>query len=99
MEGFFEVFDIGDDAGFAGFAGEFDGGFDFGKHRAGFEIAEFDEVAQLFGCGFMDGILAGQAVVDINIRNGSDGDEDICFGEFGELFGGIIFVDDGIDAF
>jgi len=39
--------DVSDDAGapvFAAFAGsEFNGGFDFGKHRAGFEIAVFNK--------------------------------------------------------
>lgn len=36
--------DVGDDAGFAGFLGEVDGGFDFGEHGAGLEIAVFDKV-------------------------------------------------------
>ena len=35
--------DVGDDAGFARFLSEVNGGFDFGEHGAGFEIAVFDE--------------------------------------------------------
>ncbi len=34
--------DVGDDADATGFFGKFGGGFDFGKHRAGLEIAGID---------------------------------------------------------
>jgi len=46
----------------------------------------------------LDGVLAGEFVIDVDVRDGSDGDEDVSFGEFGELLGGVIFVDDGVDA-
>ena len=39
--------DVGDDAGAAGF-GEFGGGFNFGEHRAGFEITLFFEMLGVF---------------------------------------------------
>lgn len=89
---------IGDNAGFACF-GEFDGGFDLGEHGTSFEIAVFFEGFELCGGNLIDGLLGGKAIIQVDIGNGSDGDKNIGMGEFGELFGGEIFIDNSINTF
>ena len=89
---------VGDDTSAATF-GELNSGFDFGKHGAGFEITVFFEMV-----GFGDGevskfLLVRQSVIDIDIRDSSNGNENVGFGEFGEFLGGVIFVNDSVDAF
>ena len=92
--------DIGDDAELAGFvSGKFDGGFDFREHGAGFEMAGFDEAPQLRGGDFGQGGLVFGVEVKVDVRHGSDGNENIGMGQLGEFFGGVIFVDHGVDAF
>ena len=52
--------DVGDDTDFVvTSACELDGGFDFGEHRAGLEVAVFDEVFELSRGDAVDGLLAG----------------------------------------
>ena len=48
--------DVSDDAS-ATSPGEFNGGFDFGQHGAGFEIAVFDEVLDFGGGNLMQRFL------------------------------------------
>ena len=92
------MFYVGNDAG-STVLGEFCGSFDFWKHRAGLKIAVFFESVS-FGYGdFAELFLSGKTIINIYIRNGSDGNEDIGFDEFSELFGSIIFVNNGINAF
>ena len=51
---------IGDDAGFtSAVSGEFNGGFDFGEHGAGFEIAVFDEVVDFLRRSLVNSCLIG----------------------------------------
>ena len=90
---------VGDNADATGFAGEFDGGFDFGEHRAGFETAFVNVFGEVFGFNFVDGFGARCAEINIGIRNSSNGDKNVGFDFFGEAFGGKIFVDNGVDAF
>ena len=91
--------DVGDNADATGFASEGGGGLDFGKHGAGFEIACFDVLSEVFDFDTMDRFGLGSAEIDVGIRDGSNRDEDVGFDFFGETFGGEIFIDDGIDAF
>ena len=92
--------DIGNDTEFAGFvSGKFDGGFDFGEHGAGFEMAVFDEFFQFRGGDFGEGGLVGCVEIKIDIWHGSDGNKNVGADELGEFFGGVIFVDHGVDAF
>ena len=73
-------------------------GLDFGKHGASFEISCLDVFGEVFDGNSMNSFRFGSAEVDVGIRYGSDGDEDVGFDFFGKAFGGEIFVDDGIDA-
>ena len=47
----------------------------------------------------MDSLGLWGAEIDVGIRDGSDGDEDVGFDFFGETLGGEIFIDDSVDAF
>ena len=71
-----EMLYVGDDAD-ATMTGEFDGGGDFGEHRARLEIAVFDETGNIFCRNFVQGFLVGQAVIDVDIWYGGHGYEDI----------------------
>lgn len=92
------MINIGDNAETTRFISEFDGGFDFGEHGTGFEIAFIDEFGEFFGGDFMNSSGVWLAEIDISIRNGGNGNENIGFDFFGEALGGVIFVYDGVDA-
>lgn len=65
--------DVGNDAEFVvAFFGEFDGGFNFGEHGTGFEIAIFDEIFNFFGRDLVKGLLVGKFVVGVDIGDGGD---------------------------
>ncbi len=90
---------IGDDAGMARFFGECDGGFDFWKHRAWFEITVFNKATDFFGGGVMNRGLSWQFEINKNVWHSGDRYKNGRFSEIGEFSGSVIFVDDGVDAF
>lgn len=92
------MIDIGDDAESTGFISKFNGGFDFGKHGTGFEVAFIDEFGEFFGGDFVNSSGVRLTEVNISIRNGGNGNENISFDFFGEALGSVIFVDNGVDA-
>lgn len=47
----------------------------------------------------MEGAGVLGAIINKGVWHGSDGYEDVGLDEFGELFGGEIFIDDGINTF
>ena len=53
------------------------GGFDFGKHRTGFEIAIAFEIVNFLNRNMVEGFGIGGAVINIDIRYGGDRDEDV----------------------
>ena len=73
---------IGDNADTA-FFGESDSSFDFGKHGTSLKTAVFEILGDFFGACFVDGFGIGLAEIDIGIRYGCDGDENIGFDFFG----------------
>ena len=99
LEGGGKVSDIGDDADAGRFAGESSGSFDFGEHGTGFEVAVTFEAIDFLDRNVVDDFGVRGAVVDEDIGNGSNRDENVGVDEFGEFLGGVIFVDNGIDAF
>lgn len=72
------MINVGDDADATVF-GELGGGFDFREHGASFEIAVFCKAFGFFGGEVSELFLSGQTVIDIDIRDGSDGDENVGF--------------------
>lgn len=92
------MINIGDNAETTRFISEFDGGFDFGEHRTGFEIAFIDEFGEFFGGDFVNSGGVRLAEVNIGIRNSGNRHKNISFDFLGEAFGSVIFVDDSVDA-
>lgn len=90
--------DVGDDAD-ATFLGEFGSGFDFGEHGAGLEITVFFELGDFGWRDYGEGLLVWQAIVEIDVWNGGDRDKNVGLNFFGEFFGGVIFVYDGVYTF
>lgn len=70
--------DVGDDAGAASF-GEFGGCFNFGEHRASFEITVFFEMLGVFYSQVVKFLLVFETVINIDVRDGSDGNENVGF--------------------
>jgi len=91
------LFRGGDDAEFF-LAGEVRGGLDFWKHGASGEVAGGDVVVDLAGREEAESDLVGTAEVDVGVRDGGDGNENVGLDKLGELLGGKIFVDDSVDA-
>ncbi len=92
------MIDVGDNADATWFVGEGSSSLDFGKHGAGFEITCFDVLSEIFDFDTMNSLCLWGAEIDVGIRDGSDGDEDVSFDFFGKTFGGEIFIDDSVDA-
>ena len=90
--------DICNNAKATGFTGEFDSGFDFGEHGARFEIAFLNKLRKFFGGDFVNRLSVWGTVINIGVRDGSDGNKYVGFDFFSEAFGGKIFVDNGIDT-
>lgn len=96
-EGELELFRGGDDAEFF-LAGEVRGGLDFWEHGTGGEVAGGDVVVDFARREEAESDLVGTAEVDVGVRDGGDGNENVGLDKLGELLGGKIFVDDSVDT-
>ena len=63
---------IGDNADITWFVCEFNGSFNFWKHRAGFEIACIGVFFEFFGGDFVDSLGVWLAKINISVWNSSD---------------------------
>lgn len=97
-EGEFKLLGRGDDAEFF-LAGEGSGGLDFWEHRARGEVAGGDVIINLARGEEAESDLVGATEIKIGVRDGSDGNKNISFDKLGELLGGEVFVDNGVDTF